>query len=61
MDIDCISPLVTYFVCFLLLFSFFMFCSSDFMDKYLDMHSNDAVDTHYLTTTVAAEAKKDNY
>lgn len=33
---------------------------SDFMDKYLDMHNSDAVDVHYLTTTVAAEVKKDN-
>lgn len=31
------------------------------MDKYLDMHSSDAVDIHYLTTTVTAEAKKENY
>lgn len=30
------------------------------MNKYLDMHSSDAIDLHYLTTTVAAEAKKEN-
>ena len=30
------------------------------MDKYLDMHSNDAMDIHYMTTTVPAELKKDN-
>lgn len=33
---------------------------SDFMDKYLDMHSNDAMDIHYMTTTVQAELKKEN-
>ena len=31
------------------------------MDKYLDMHSSDAVDVHYLTSTVATEARKENY
>ena len=30
------------------------------MDKYLDMHNSDAIDVHYLTTTVAAEVKKEN-
>jgi dihydroxyacetone kinase len=36
---------------------------SDFMDKYLDVHNSDAMDIHYLTTTVAAQAemkKKEN-
>ena len=30
------------------------------MDKYLDMHSNDAMDIHYMTTTVQAELKKES-
>ena len=31
------------------------------MDKYLDMHGNDAaMDIHYMTTTVHAEMKKEN-
>lgn len=33
------------------------------MDKYLDMHHTEAMDIHYLTTTVAVQAemkKKEN-
>ena len=27
------------------------------MDKYLDMHSSDAVDVHYMTSTVSVQAE----
>lgn len=46
-----------------ILFAYFeicFMCRSDFMDKCLDMHGNDAMDIHYMTTTVQAELKRDN-
>ncbi len=33
--------------------------SSDFMDKFLDIHDPTTADLHYGTTTVAAESRKE--